>query len=309
MGNMSIGEWQRRLEHTFAVELDAQAPLWWVRKQEAEFAREVESRLRGHVALIDAWQAFYAQTLHHALTNMPNEDVEPSYWGTILTEHLIAFRDFRAAEAAFRSGYPLAGFRILRDLKDRVLFLAAIIADQTSWSALHGLAGGATEPAKIRKAAVAEEKRVLGVMIREKSGLSEAAREWLGRWEGLFHREVHGSMLSWVAILEPWHSGTPHTLGPQFEERGGAAYTNRACEVSWMWLRVLPYLQLEPGGFGDEWKDKWHILDDSFLYMESDLKEIGKPEIVDAILELMRVKFSYDPTLCYVDRRAGGAKA
>ena len=305
MDKMSVGEWQRRLEQTFAVDLDVQGLLWWVRKQETEFTSEVETRLRGHVALIDAWHAYYAQTLHHALDNQPEGEGEPSYWGPIITEHLTAFRDFRAAEVAFRSGYPLAGYRILRDLKDRVLFLAAIVADLTSWSALHGLAGEPTKPVDQRKAAMAEEKRVLGLMIRKESGLTDATKEWLGRWERLFHKEVHGSKLSWVALLAPWKEGTPHPLGPQFEEQGGSAYTNRACEVSWMWLRVLPYLQLEPEGYGDEWKSKWHILDDSFLFMETGLREIGKPEIVNAILELMGTKFPYDPTLSYVDRRPG----
>ncbi len=300
---MSVGTWQRRLEETFRLEREAHQPIWWVAEQESDFARQVEDHLAGHVALLDAWHAFFAATLHVSLSSMPSEGDTTTYWGAVISEYLTAFRDFRAAELVFRSGYPLAGYRILRDLKDRAVFMAAIAAGHSSWSALHGLPSQNETADEVRKAMVKEERRVLELMIRTESGLSESTLEWLRRWEALFHREVHGATLTWAAMLGPWVKGEPLTLGPKLEERAGSAYTNRACEVSWMWLRLLPYLQLAPEAYGQAWSRKWRILDESFDFMESDLRDIGKHEIVDAVLELMREKFPFDPTCAYVDRK------
>jgi len=303
MRKISVGEWQRRLEDSFGEELEVQGLLWWVQMQERDLGAKVTTEMAGHVALMDAWQAFYAQTLHLALSSMPKGEDPVSYWGAILTEHLTAFRDFRAAEVIFRAGYPLAGFRILRDLKNRALFMAAIVGGETTWSALQGHGEGRTTPDDLRKARIREERRVLSLMIREDSGLGETSIEWLRRWEDLFNKEVHGSKLSWVGILDPWISGTPHTLGPQFEALAVSAYTNRASEVAWMWLRVLPYLQPKPEAYGRDWKTKWLILDDSFDFMETGLRESGKKEIVDAYSVLMRTKFDFDPGTAYQDRR------
>ncbi|MDX1409978.1 MAG: GAF domain-containing protein, partial [Saprospiraceae bacterium] len=41
-------------------------------------------------------------------------------------------------------------------------------------------------------------------------------------------------------------------------------YVNSSPEVYWMILRVLPFLQLSPGGFGPQWASNWRLLDQSF---------------------------------------------
>jgi hypothetical protein len=313
---MTIGEWQQRLESTFGNDTVSARLLDSVIGQEARFTEELLSTFHGHVALIHAFHGFFAETLNVALSNYPEEpDPEnPSYWGAFLLDFITAFRDFRAAELVFRAGYPLAGYRMLRDLKDRALYTAAVVGGETSWPDLRGThlwgttgLGANEEAQKVRKAAEQEQNRVLQKMIRRESGLSPNTLEWLQRWERLFHAEVHGSTLTSATIMTPWKDGVPLTLGPVLEETSASPYMNRVYEIGWLWLKLLPFMQSSSGRFGEEWAAKWHILDESFKFIVEDLRNIGKVEIVDAILELIKARFDLNPDSYYVDRRSRNA--
>lgn len=45
-------------------------------------------------------------------------------------------------------------------------------------------------------------------------------------------------------------------------------FANRYNEVSWMFHRLLPNLQIGDEGFGNKWAAKWNVLDESFWEME-----------------------------------------
>ena len=93
------------------------------------------------------------------------------------------FRRVRACENLLLNGYPLDGYALLRDLKDRAIFLAAIAHNLTTWNALLGFGQGVPVPTSretrltdaeqqlMKKNAEREEHRLLDLMIRKKSGL------------------------------------------------------------------------------------------------------------------------------------------
>ncbi len=49
------------------------------------------------------------------------------------------FRNFRAAEVTKNNGYPLDGFALLRDLKDRAIHFGAVVLGAAHILALHGV--------------------------------------------------------------------------------------------------------------------------------------------------------------------------
>ncbi len=297
MSDLTVGEWQTRLEQTF---LRPPNELGTVRLEEATVAEELHSKLRGHSALLDSFHEFFLRTLRLALTPSDDGAVAREEWWMMLLEFLTAFRTWRAAELIFRNGYPLAGYVLLRDLKDRAIVLGAVghrittLRRALGYDALRAPSADiAREMKKLRKK---EEWRIRELMLGATSGLSSGTVAELGEWEDMFHAEVHGARLSQTEFL-PWIKGEqPLTFGPRLRESGGSAYTNRAAEVGWMWTSLLPLLQTGPG-FGAQWGSEWQVLEDSFRYMVVTLKELEKPglnALVDAVCELVADKFAFD---------------
>lgn len=296
MSKLTVAEWQTRLETTFlspANELQA------VRRQEGTAAEELRSELRGHWALADAFHEFFGATLRRALSSNRNA-VGGREWWLFFLEFLTAFRNWRAAERIFRNGYPLAGFVLLRDLKDRAIVLCGVgreiatLHRALGHEAAEGQASEIMEEVKeLRKR---EEWRIRDLILGTKSGLSQTTIKELRDWQEMFHTEVHGARLSQTDFLPFLKGEQPLQFGPQLRELSGATYTNRAAEVGWMWTTLFPLLQVEEG-FGNQWSSEWQVLEDSFRYMVETLKELEKPglnALVDAISELMEEKFTFD---------------
>ena len=143
-------------------------------------------------------------------------------------------------------------------------------------------------------------------MIRKNSGLPDDTIVELRRWEQLFHMEVHGSTFSFTKELLDWVQGKAAlSLGPTPKEDSMAIYMNRACEVGWLLVRLLPYLQPEKNAFGDIWLDKQQILDDSFRYMEQALSKLGK-KIGDAFIRFVEEKFTFSEPFFYFEADGTG---
>ena len=71
-------------------------------------------------------------------------------------------------------------------------------------------------------------------------------------------------------------------------------YLNRAVEVGWMLLCVLPFLQVEPRAFGEQWASKWLLLDNGFRLQVKGLAELDKP-IGEVFPRLIAAKFNFIP--------------
>jgi hypothetical protein len=82
-------------------------------------------------------------------------------------------------------------------------------------------------------------------------------------------------------------------------------YMNRACEVAWLITRLFPYLQVEENAFGDKWRARHEILDDSFRHMQLGLSELGK-KIGDAFIKFVDTNFAFKKPFHYFEANGTG---
>lgn len=304
---IDVTEWQERLEENFTVKGVVGGNLLPIFDQEKACGEYFANTFHGQCVLMDSFQGFYVETIRNVRdwvsANGWPKDCE--YYALILVSYVIAFRSFRACENLLLKGYPLDGYALLRDLKDRCIFFAGIAHNKTTFPALLGQKGikSPTEEdlPQIKKQRRKEEKRILNLMIRKNSGLPDDIIAELRRWEQLFHEEVHGSKMSFTKELLDWVQGKAAlSLGPTPKEDSMAMYMNRACEVAWLLVRLLPYLQPEKNAFGDIWREKQQILDDSFWYMQQGLSRLGK-KIGDAFIRFVEEKFNFSDPFFYFE--------
>lgn len=308
---MDVAEWQTRLEETFLWRGIVGGRIVDIAAVEKECGLLAVQTFHGHNVLADSFMDFYVETLQIAgelALRDAGRDAYPYYRYTLL--HYVAmFRRLRAAAILFTYGYPLDGYALLRDLKDRALFLAAVIAGATTFPALLGLKGAARGAASLpeeqyedaRKRRRAEQQRVHDLMLGGKSGLAPGELAELRSWEKLFHEEVHGSHLTMACEGRDWLAGRARlSIGPTFEEISFATYMNRVGEVGWMLLRTLPFLQLRARAFGENWAHKWRVLDESFRFYVEALEALGKP-IAGAVVAFLEAKFPFSPDTAYTE--------
>jgi hypothetical protein len=221
------------------------------------------------------------------------------------------FRSYRACENLLFKGYPFDGYALLRDLKDRAIFMCAISHNISSFSRLYGYDAKMElktpeDLKKLKDKCMKEENRILNKIIRKESGLPPDVLSELGKWEKLFNHEVHGSKLSFSSELHSWVSEkNPPSIGPLPNINSLGMYMNRACEIAWLILRLLPFLQPSENAFGEEWLKKYSILDDSFLYALKGLAELNK-KIGNAFIFFVDQKFSFNAPFFYFE--ADGSK-
>lgn len=300
---MNTEEWQKRLEQTFSRNGVVGYLLNDVLSAEKNYSILVEDKYQGHSVLSHSFQHFYIESIHEATKYWKDKDRTPlpDYYSGICLQHLTIFRNIRAADVLFHNGYPMDGFARLRHIKDSVIFLAAIMNGFTTLSAINGLPAenGLNTPISddgykiIVRNRKTEERRVLDIMIRNKSGLDPIHLNRLSQWETMFNDEVHGARLTMALEHGPAAKGEDTTtIAPKFRERSCGMFMNRFSEVCWMLHRTLPFLQLSYKPFNDIWVNKWHILDDSFLYMEQSLANAQK-DIAKAIISMIEKKFPF----------------
>lgn len=141
---------------------------------------------------------------------------------------------------------------------------------------------------------------MLNKIIRGKSGLPSHIQNELHNWEQLFHEEVHGSKFSFYGDLGDFARKGQIAIGPIPKESSMAMYMNRSSEIGWLILRLLSYLQPVEKAFGERWRDKGQILDDSFKYMEQGLSQLGK-KIADAFIYFVETKFHFPKSFHYFE--------
>jgi hypothetical protein len=304
---MDVAEWQSRLENYFKVNGITGKPLLPVLAMESDYGRYVVETFLGQFVLMDSFFAFFIETVNRAVTLGRSKKWPPEYstYPLVLQYYITVFRSFRAAENLLKCGYPLDGYALLRDLKDRAIFAGALAHGKTSFYKLFGSPNVQSltsitqkEYRQIKKRCKDEERRVLNEMIRRESGFPSDVQKELEAWENLFHEEVHGSRLTFAKSVG-WLQGTqPLSLGPIPDEGSIAVYVNRASEIGWLFLRTFPFLQLESDAFGREWREKYTVLDDSFRIMVQALGSKGK-KIGEIFLALVSAKFTFPDDLHY----------
>ena len=152
-----------------------------------------------------------------------------------------------------------------------------------------------------------EEQQLFNQIIREKSNIPPEKLKELQRWEKLFHEEVHGSKFSFVDEGQDWVRGKKllSSIYPVPKIKSIRMYINTVIDVAWLFLRLFPYLQPEKNAFGQPWKEKHAILDDSFHLCEQDLSNDGN-QIAKAFIYFVKDKFSFDDDFHYFEANRTG---
>ena len=305
---MDVSEWQNRLERYFTVNGVIGGHLLEIIDKEKKYGEYVTTKFHGQRVLMDSFFSFFIETIRIVNSEIKKKGWPTNYpqYGPTILFYVTLFRSFRAAENLFTCGYPLDGYALVRDIKDRAIFLGAIVNGITSLSKIFGYGGVKvlTEETykELKDKRKKEEFRVLNLMIRTKSGLGEPVRFELQKWENFFREEVHGSKLTYFTEGGKWLKGEiPLSIGPVPMERSCAIYMNRASEIGWLIVRLFPYLQLEAHSFGEEWADKWNVLDDSFRIMIKALEKLGK-KIASAFINFVDIKFPFGPATSYHEK-------
>lgn len=309
---MNVAEWQMRLKENFTVN-GVGGNLSEVLDLERAYGQYFINAFHGQSVLIDSFQSFYIETIKIALKWIAENGWPKgcASYSSIFLYFVVLFRRFRACEIVLIKGYPLDGYALIRNLKDSTILLAGIAHNITTFtSSIFGYADTNTLTAevwkKVKKDRKNEERRVLRRMIREDSGLPPEIIAELNKWEQLFHEEVHGSKLTFSIEMKEWIQGkAPPSIGPTPKEFPMVLYMNRATEIAWLLVRLLPYLQASENAFGAEWQRKHEILDDSFRYAQQGLSKLGK-NIGDAFIKFVDEKFSFGKPFYYVEANGSG---
>ena len=304
LGYMTIDEWHNRLADTFTVDGLVGGHLIEVHDRERDIGNHLVRTFRGQNVLIDSFQSFYIETLNLAtdLVGQHGWPVRSNSYALAFAQFLSLFRRYRACEILFYSGYPLDGYSLFRDVKDRAFMLAGVAHNMTTLTKVLGDVPVMEDMAAWRKRTARKRKdlehRISKEMYGETSGFSPDIVSILRHWDSLFHEEVHGGRLSLIHEMEFLAKGMLNRVGPSFHEQAFTVYMNRSAELGWLILRLLPYLQVTERAFGEDWYRKYEILDESFLFMVQGLTSIGK-KIGEAFIALVEKKFTFSQPFYY----------
>lgn len=311
---MNVKQWQDRLEETFSFNGIVGGQLLKIVQCEQECGEYYVKTFRGQARLIDSFQGFLINTIEKSVDLVAKNGWphNSEHYSATIIYFIMMIRRVRACECLLSNGYHMDGYALLRDMKERAIFLAALAHNLTTWEKLDGYGPDAPVPPPgkkitkekqllMKKNKKNEEHRLLGLMIRKQSGLDSKVLHELEKWEDLFDREIHGAKLSFFLELGGWATGKHDlSIGPRPGDETIAMYLNRICEIGWLITRLLPYMQTSINAFGDEWHAKWKILDDSFLFMQQDLSKLGKV-IGIAFIELVNKKFYFKEPFIYFE--------
>src|SRR5579872_5354695 len=112
--------------------------------------------------------------------------------GPTIPSHLAVFhnlfRRFRACEIIYIKGYPLDGYALMRDVKDRAFLIAGVAHNITTLIRVLGLpVGQPFDPATYGKQTTDNrknnERRVMRAMTGKESGLSADVQQDLKEWD------------------------------------------------------------------------------------------------------------------------------
>jgi hypothetical protein len=304
---MTVAEWQKRLADTFTVNGLVGGNLLSVQNSEDAAGSYVEKTFRGRAFLLDSFQSFFVDTL-----KLANQQVSLNGWPQDRSHYSVAhvyffslFRRCRACEILYNRGYPLDAYALMRDIKDRAFMLAGVAHNMITFSGIIGApATPINDPKEFKKKTTnnrkAAERRITSELMGATSGLASNVQADLKIWDDLFHYEVHGAQLSLTQELKGLSDRRMPQIGPSVFKDAYLTYINRSYEVSWLLARMLPFLQLAEGGFGEEWESKRQVLDESFHYVLEDFSSLGK-QLGVSFMTMVNTKFSFKQPFCYFE--------
>lgn len=276
---------------------------------EESFEIHVASTFRGYRLMHQCFLSFLAESLERANAHLPPSDGQWSLYRPLLVFVAGVFSRVRSAEVLYLHGYPWDAYSLLRDLKERAMFLASVLSGHTSLDRVLGISGDTSDPeqdyygllrtmAERRKR---EHVRVRLLMTGRTSGLPKDVQTDLRNWGELFHAEVHLSQQSYLVDgLEPYRRTGRLQLGPQKSLEAATMYMNRSIEIIWCLHRTVPIVQPRPRTFDDDWRHKWDVLDGCLGHAVEALALQGK-ELIPSVIIWVQTKFAFDTSWSYAN--------
>lgn len=294
--SLSVEEFQKRLDEISEYEGVPYGRVNLLFDAEQNFANAT-IKYKGFFVLSDAFKSFVFETIERFNSEIapciasPMSENYPQFLPRITQ----SFRTLCASERVSLSGYPYQGYTLLRNEFDSAILTSACLQGITDFYKVSGIDPATPHDEKTAKKLRKDtEFEVRKVMTGSKSGLSDQTRRELEALDALFDFETHGSRLS-LSHAGDWMKGfKPLPIVPKFEERAFVLFMNRFSEISWMMHRLLPMIQPEKPQFGDDWKGKWKIVDDSFKHLVNSLTTENKLPVGAAVVEFVESKFPFN---------------
>jgi hypothetical protein len=308
-----ITRWHEQLRAEFSCGGIVGDNLYAVHVAEEAYEHFVCTQFKGYRLVHQCFLSFLRETLNvgeQVAMKLPNQS-QWQWYRPLLAFGANIFSRARAAEILYLHGYPLDGYALLRDLKDRAIYLAGTLQGLTTLPDILGfesLSGeiAATDYWEVgRRMATRrrkEQRSVLKQFTGRSAGLTPRLEEDLRRWEELFDEEVHLSVKTFFLEGGDWLKGRRGLpTGPQQNLFSQTMYMNRSAEVAWCLTRTLPIFQPASQAFGSEWARRWTLVQDNLHLLVSSLAEEGK-DLVQSLVDWVNLKFPFDPKWSYEGR-------
>ena len=277
---------------------------------EEKYELFVCTRFRGYRLVHQCFLSFYLETLslgERVAAQLPDQ-LEWHWYRPLLVFGASIFSRTRAAEVLYLHGYPLDGYTLLRDLKDRAIYLAAILSDSTDLRAILGMEPVAADAETSdswetgRRMAARRRKEQQRILRQFRARLPAPLAEDFRRWEERFDEEAHLSLQTFFVVGGDWFKGLRDLpAGPQQNDLSLSMYMNRSAEVAWCLTRTLPIFQPSREAFGSEWGRRWRLLEENLRFLVSSVGDEGKT-IVQSLVASVDLKFPFDPQWSYRGR-------
>jgi hypothetical protein len=137
---MTIAEWQKQLADTFTVNGLIGGDLQSVFRAEDNVGHHLIKTFHGQNVLLDSFHSFFVETLRSAIDHVdwhgwPQDRIN---YPIAMAYFVNLFRRCRACEILYIKGYPLDGYALMRDIKDRAFMLAGVAQNRIKLTAIIG---------------------------------------------------------------------------------------------------------------------------------------------------------------------------
>lgn len=257
---------------------------------EAKHATAIQQHCSSYLALANDFKCFFMET-SQLLSKESHSGARIEAYNLFVLRAIHSFKSLCAADKLAFFGYPYHGFVLLRNLFNDLVLTSAALGDLKIFYHIQGI-----QPEEkpdnidlVTKLRRKTEREMQSQMIGSKSKLSQSTIDELKRIKMTFNWETHASLFSLIQAVDSIkEAGGIYPL-PTFEQKAIAFFISRFCQVGWMTHRILPPLQLSSTLFPDDWRRKWHAIDERFCAFVKAYPKTGA-----AMDEFISAKFPFD---------------
>ncbi len=249
---------------------------------------------------IDSFLGFWSATLSAAEDLWRSRAVGEEYQ-LILLSMLGAFRRYRGAEVLLLHGYPTTAYGLMRDAFDGAIIMAAVAGGAMPMGVATGFdclsQNGTGDRKGLSAKSISNARRKGEKKAREYVMCPLASEEvmHLTNWREMFNLEVHGNLLTQILHGRSFITErSPLPLMPSLDEECNRWYMLASLRTAWLWLRLMPFLQLKDEAFDETWSAQWGALDKHLRAVNKSSTSEREP-LAKAFEHLVCQRFAFAP--------------